>query len=209
MAVTVAKNRPRGREDRPPTRFWLAHHLKPAHDRAVVRTLLHALGVMCAATEIVAPVAAPIDVQFREAHFHLRDLRAHSHGQGGQAPDTRGHQARALADGGDSRGPAMGRECAGIVALVAATLDEHAAWYGARCIGLDALVSVEGCCHGLAPPAAAREVAALTRQGWRSVSVVWPPYGMVLYAASGAPAFLRLAAGRLLGEVLSSCWVPT
>jgi len=35
-------------------------------------------------------------------------------------------------------------------------------------------------------------------QGWRSVSVVCPPYGMVLYAAAGAPAFLRLVSGRLV-----------
>jgi hypothetical protein len=201
MAVTVAEDRARGREDRTPTRLLLAHRMKPAHDRAVVRTLLRALGVTFADTEIVAPVAAPIDVQFREAHFHLRELRHHSHGHDGQAPDTRGHQARALADGGDSWGPAVGRECAGIVSQVAATLDEHAAWYGARCIGLDAVVSVEGCCRVPAPPAAAPEVAALTWQGWRSVSVVWPPYGMVLYAANGAPAFLRLVTGRLLGQV--------
>jgi hypothetical protein len=41
-------------------------------------------------------------------------------------------------------------------------------------------------------------VAALPRQGWRSVSVWWPPYGLLLYAARGAPAFLRLGTGKLL-----------
>ena len=187
MADIEAEDRATSREDR----------MKPARDRAVVRALLRALGVACADAEIVAPVAAPIDVQFREAHFHLRDLRDHPHGRDGHAPDTRGHQARALADGGDSRGLAVGRELAGVVSQVTATLAEHAAWYGARCIGLDALVAVEGCGRVLAPPAAALEVEALTRQGWRSVSVVWPPYGMVLYAASGAPAFLRRVTGRL------------
>jgi hypothetical protein len=182
MADIEAEDRATSREDR----------MKPARDRAVVRVLLRALGVAFADAEIVAPVAAPIDVQFREAHFHLRDLRNHPHGHDGQAPDT-----RTLADGGDARGPAGGRELAGVVSQVTATLAEHAAWYGARCIGLDALVSVEGCGRVLAPPAAALEVEALTRQGWRSVSVVWPPSGMVLYAARGAPAFLRLVTGRL------------
>jgi hypothetical protein len=76
-------------------------------------------------------------------------------------------------------------------------LAQHAAWYGARCVGLDALVSVDEPWSLLAPPSQAPEVAALSWQGWRSVSVLCPPYGMVLYAASGAPAFLRLVTGSL------------
>jgi len=55
--------------------------------------------------------------------------------------------------------------------------------------------------HGvLAPPAPAPTLGALTLQGWRSVSVVCPPSGLVLYAASGAPDFLRAVTGRLLQQ---------
>jgi hypothetical protein len=55
--------------------------------------------------------------------------------------------------------------------------------------------------HGvLAPPAQAAEIGALALQGWRSVSVLCAPYGMVLYAASGAPDFLRTVTGRLLRQ---------
>jgi len=79
-----------------------------------------------------------------------------------------------------------------------AALAEHAAWYGARCVGLDVLVFVEGRHGVLAQRSPPPEVRALTVQGWRSVSVVCPPYGMVLYAADGAPAFLRLVCGRLV-----------
>ena len=44
------------------------------------------------------------------------------------------------------------------------------------------------------------KIGVLTLQGWRSVSVVCPPSGMVLYAASGAPDFLRAVTGRLLRQ---------
>jgi len=40
----------------------------------------------------------------------------------------------------------------------------------------------------------------LALQGWRSVSVLCPPSGMVLYATSNAPAFLRMVTGRLLRQ---------
>jgi len=93
-----------------------------------------------------------------------------------------------------------------LVSDLTAALAEHAAWYGARCVGLDALVAVEGRHDVFVQPAPPLEVRALTVQGWRSVSVVCPPYGMVLYAADGAPAFLRLVSGRLLrhGDTLDT-----
>jgi hypothetical protein len=191
MAVTAAENRAQ-------TRLLLAYRIKPARDRAVVRAFLCALGVTFAEAEIVAPVAAPIDVRFRQAHFHLRELCDHPQGLDGQEQNPRGRQAGMLADGGGPRGPAGGRDLAVIVPHVTAALAVHAAWYGARCVGLDALVSVDGCQHVLALHSQAPEVAALPLQGWRSVSVLWPPYGIVLYAGSGAPAFLRLVTGRLL-----------
>jgi hypothetical protein len=51
--------------------------MKPHRDRTVVRALLRVLGVACAASEVIAPVEAPIDVQFRQAQFHLRELSDH------------------------------------------------------------------------------------------------------------------------------------
>jgi hypothetical protein len=182
------------------TRLLLAYSMKPARDRAVVRALLRALGVAFAEAEVVAPVEAPIDVQFRQAQFHLRALCDHLRGRDGKEQDTQGHQARVLADEGDPQSPAVGLELAMVIPHIAAALAEHAAWYGARCVGLDALVSLHGRWCVLAPPAPPPEVASLPLQGWRSVSVLCPPYGMVLYAASGAPVFLRLATGRLLRQ---------
>jgi hypothetical protein len=184
-------------QERAQTRLLLAQRRKPERDRAVIRAFLRALGVVCPDAELVAPVEAPVDVRFREGHFHLRELRDHQRGRDGYEQDTGVHQRRACADGGDPHGLTEGRAYAVILPHVTAALAAHAAWYGARCTGLDALVFVDECPCVLAPPTLAPGVAALPRQGWRSVSVWWPPDGLVLYTASGAPAFLRVGTGNL------------
>ena len=62
------------------------------------------------------------------------------------------------------------------------------------------LAGADGHYDVLASPVPAPEIGALTLQGWRSVSVLCPPSGMVLYATSGAPDFLREMTGRLLRQ---------
>jgi hypothetical protein len=198
MPVTEAEDRATVRQDRIQPRLLLAHRLKPARDRAIVRTFLHTLSLAFAEAELVTSVEAPIDVQFRQAQFHLRELRAHTWGRNDTAHDMRVPQPRALPDGGQRGDQAVGMDLAVLISRLTTTLAEHAAWYGARCVGLDALVSVETCHGVLVQPAQPPEVGALLMQGWRSVSVVCPPYGMVLYAAASAPAFLRLVSGRLV-----------
>ena len=185
-------------EDRAQTRLLLAQSMKPQRDRAVVRALLRTLGIACGEAEIVAPVEAPIDVRFRQAQFHIREQGDHPRGCAWQEHDKRVHQASTLADRGDLRHPAVGMDLTEGIAHVTAALAPHAAWYGARCVGLDVVCTIEGYHDVLAPPVHAPEIGALARQGWRSVSLLCPPYGMVLYAASGAPDFLRTVTGRLL-----------
>jgi Putative endonuclease, protein of unknown function (DUF1780) len=186
--------------DRPRPRLLLAQRMKPQRDRAVVRALLRVLGVAFAESEIIAPVEAPIDVRFRQAQFHLRELCDHPRGCTWQAHDTLVHQVSTLADSRDLRNPAAGMERAVDVSHVTAALAEHAAWYGARCVGLDVVFAVDGYHGVLAPLVQAPEIGALALQGWRSVSLLCPPYGIVLYAASGAPDFLRMVTGRLLRQ---------
>ncbi len=201
MAAIEAEDRTTGWEDRPRPRLVLAQRMKPHHDRAVVRAFLRVLGVAFADSEVIAPpVDAPIDVRFRQAQFHLRELGNPPQGCAWHAYDTRVPQARTCADSGAPRHPTAGRACAVEVSHVTAALAEHAAWYGARCVGLDVVISVDGHACTLAPPAQAPEIGALAVQGWRSVSVLCPPYGLVLYATSNAPPFLRLVTGRLVRQ---------
>ena len=76
----------------PRSRLWLAPSMKPQRDRAVIRALLRVLGVAFTEAEIIAPVEAPIDVRFRQAQFHVRELGLHQRGGAWQAHDTWMHQ---------------------------------------------------------------------------------------------------------------------
>src|SRR5438093_152534 len=165
MPAIEIEDRATVREDRTQPRLLLAHRFKSARDRAVVRTFLRTLGVACAEADLVAPVEAPIDVQFRQAHFHLRELRAHPWESEGKAHDIWLPQPQAHADGGDQGGQAVAIELAVLIPYLAAALAEHAAWYGARCVGLDALGSIEPVCCMLLQPSHLQEVGALTVQG--------------------------------------------
>jgi hypothetical protein len=171
--------------------------MKPQRDRAVIRALLRVLGIACADAEVIAPMEAPIDVRFRQAQFHVREFCDPLRECAGHAEDSRGSQARTRADSGDLRHPAVEMDLIANLAHIPTALAPHAAWYGVRCVGLDVVVAVEGYHGVLAPPAQAPVIRALALQGWRSVSVVCPPSGMVLYAASGAPDFLRAVIGKL------------
>ena len=186
-------------EERPRPRLLLAQRMKPQRDRAVVRALLRLLGVTFAESEVIAPVESPIDVRFREAQFHVRELGEYPGRRAWQAQDTREHQACMLVDRGDLCKPAVGMDLRVGIAHITAALAQHAAWYGARCVGLDVVVSLNGH-HGVLAPLtqAPEEMSTLALQGWRSVSVLYPPYAMVLYATNGAPDILRTVTGRVL-----------
>lgn len=88
--------------------------------------------------------------------------------------------------------------------LVADCLWAKAARYGAAtCASLDALVYID--LHNrhlwpLEPTGNGRAAAMLQTQGWRSVSVLFVPYCVVLLAAPTAPAVIRTNARRVLKE---------
>jgi hypothetical protein len=91
-----------------------------------------------------------------------------------------------------------------ISAGIAVALAEKASRYGPKgCAALDALVYVDLHNHHLYPPEpklGASVADELERQGWRSVSFVFLPYGVVLAAKPDAPDFLKLRVGRVLNE---------
>ena len=96
MTAIETEDRATVSADRPQPRLLLAQRMKPQRDRAVIRALLRVLGVAFADAEVIAPVEAPIDVRFRQAQFHIRELGDHPRGCARQAHDTRMHQASTL-----------------------------------------------------------------------------------------------------------------
>jgi hypothetical protein len=88
--------------------------------------------------------------------------------------------------------------------LVADRLSAKAARYGAAtCASLDALIYIDLHNRHLWPLESAgygHAIAVLQTQGWRSVSMLFVPYGVVLLAAPTAPAVISARAGRALNE---------
>jgi len=132
--------------DRPRPRLLLAQRIKPQRDCAD-RALLRVLGVAFAEAEIIAPVEAPIDVRFRQAQFHLRELG-----------DPRGDVPGKNKTSGCIKRVRMRTEKTSAIRLWGWTsrwvslrsprAGSAAAWYGARCVGLDVVFSVDGS-HGV------------------------------------------------------------
>lgn len=79
-------------------------------------------------------------------------------------------------------------------------LQQKAAKYGRACENLDALVYINLENEHLNAKSSIPEMARLKSQGWRSVSVIFTPYSVILFANSSAPAFLRNHSGQVLSK---------
>lgn len=97
------------------------------------------------------------------------------------------------------------------VAAVTGALKEKSEKYGKlQCSGIDALVYVNLTATRFLDPCSPSENSGnLEAQGWRSVCVLFPPYGVVLFAREAAPHFLLGLAGKTLNNwQLGAGWQP-
>jgi len=77
-----------------------------------------------------------------------------------------------------------------LVPKIVTALSKKVQKYGAGCKDIDALVYINLEHQFLAPDSVLPEIDQLKSQGWRSVSFVFSPYGVILFATSSAPSFL-------------------
>lgn len=119
-----------------------------------------------------------VDVRFRGARFHNVGRTAHDVASGHQHSVAMGI-------------PELVREV-----LKALQAKSHEAMPRAS---LDALVCMDLCGRHLHSPSDVIEhdTSAVAELGWRSVSVLWPPYAVVVCAKPAAPQFLRARARRV------------
>ncbi len=164
-------------------------------ERAVCRALLRCLGVSFEENEIVAPTNEPADVSFRDARFQVREIlepcsRRHHEWK---SRLTRAIRARSMSDVTVPSAAPEGMSLAELVGIVANALESKSQKYGkTQCSALDALVYADLMrTRFLIPGDNRADVGILENQGWRSVSAVFPPYGIVLLAHAEVPAFLR------------------
>jgi hypothetical protein len=79
-------------------------------------------------------------------------------------------------------------------------LHEKAVKYGKGCTDLDALVYVNLESRYLDAKSLIPDLSKLISQGWRSISVVFPPCSVVLFAESSAPSFIRTASAGAVSK---------
>jgi hypothetical protein len=179
------------------TRTFLSNKMKPERERSVCRAFLRTLGVSFNEIELIGTTVEPADVAFRDARFQVRDLlRGRRRGDEWKKKERQYKQTHSPGDLIEPCTPPVPIELESLVIEVDAELSEKATKYGAGCKGLDALVYVDLEGMFLKANSPVTNTHELERQGWRSVSLLFSPYGVVLFAAIDAPIFLQNARGK-------------
>jgi hypothetical protein len=188
------------REHAAETRLLLSNPLKPERERMVVRAFLRCLGVAFADNGIVASTEEPVDVHFRAARFQIMEIVGDR--RRGKEWAEREQLYLAAETVADVMTPF--RESTAIpfdeaAWMVAEALEQKCRRYGPpTCATLDALVYIDlrNSHLSLTEPSGTLDVAAeLSRQGWRSASMLSIPYSIVLNTNADAPDFLRSKVG--------------
>jgi Putative endonuclease, protein of unknown function (DUF1780) len=170
-------------------------------ERTIVRAFLRSLNVAFADDEISLGNAEPVDVSFREARFQIMEIVGDKkRGLDWKNREQRYLDAKEAADLVEPYTPSMPISFADISRRVAEGLVPKSRHYrAAGTATVDALVYVDLSNAHLYPtePQFEPDVEnALRRQNWRSVSMLFVPYGVVLAASAGAPRFLLETFGR-------------
>jgi hypothetical protein len=178
------------------TRAFLSNKMKPERERSVCRAFLRALGVSFADHELIAPTVEPADVSFRELQFQVRELlRGRKRGHDWRSKQAQYAEAQSVADLLQPYSPPIAISGKSLVPEVTAALSEKAIKYGAGCKALDALVYIDLEDIFLDADSRMPDTAELEHQGWRSVSLLFSPYAVVLLAGKNASVHLRYAVG--------------
>ena len=171
-------------------------------EKAPIREFLHYLGVPFTDEDLtVPPKDGDIDVHFREARFQNVEL---------MEPGRRRHdEVRSLAERARTardvsalempRSESVPMGVHELLREVLKALDKKTRKTANRA-SLDAIVylNLQGRHLYPAPDVIEGNTGAVAQLGWRSVSVLWPPYAVVLCARPRAPKFLRVKVGRVI-----------
>ncbi|MHC4120660.1 MAG: DUF1780 domain-containing protein [Planctomycetota bacterium] len=180
------------------TRSFLSNKMKPERERAVCRAFLRSIGVSFSETELAAPTEEPVDVAFRMARFQIRDLLEPDRKRGDDWKDKeqKYSDACSIDELKEPDSPSIAFDLNKLVPEISGALLGKAQKYGLGCNDIDALVYVDLKDRHLEQSSEMQNLGPMISQGWRSVSFLFPPFGVVLFANSAAPEFLRDAASR-------------
>jgi len=170
---------------------------KEERERSTCRAFLRTIGVAFEEKELLAPAPSgePSDVDFRSARFQIREILDQNRKRGDEWKKklkeySEKKQAKEWLKPYSLSTSIELQEL--MPKIVQALLEKfNKPNYGAVvCSSIDALVYVNLKDQHLATHSNMPNLDELRSQGWRSVSLLFPPYGVILYADSMAPDFL-------------------
>jgi hypothetical protein len=163
---------------------------KPERERCVVRAFLRCLGVPFTEQDLLVDQPEPVDVAALGARFQITEVLAKGRRRQ-QEYEGRLDELNQLTCDEELWEPwenphtVSWRE---VIELVAERLSHKTAH-----ADIDALVYINLGQTFLDPKSEAPNFSKVAALGWRSVSAVYLPYALVMYATEIAPAFLRKA----------------
>jgi len=179
------------------TRTFLSNKMKSERERAVCRAFLRTIGISFEESEIIAPSTEPADVSFRTARFQIRDLLEpdRKRGDDWKKREQKYLSAKSLDDvmvpfslpiplGFDRLVPEL-------EIGLSAKAQKYKRTHKDGCTEIDALVYVDLEDRFLAVNSIMPDLEGLKSQGWRSVSLLFSPFGVVLCTSPTAPEFLK------------------
>ena len=183
------------------TREFLSNKMKPERERSVCRAFLRAIGVSFEEQELAAPTDEPADVAFRAARFQIREILEPNRRRGDdwKRKEQKYSGANSLDGVMEPYSPPISISLVELVPHIVDALSEKAQRYGTGCNDIDALVYVNLMNRFLAADSDVPNLDTLQSQGWRSGSILFSPYGVILFAVPTAPDFLTaLAPGQYM-----------
>ena len=183
------------------TRSFLSNKMKPERERSVCRAFLRLIGIVFEEYELIAPTSEPADVAFRDARFQVRDLLEPDRRRGDdwKEKEKKYSEAGSLRQSVIPYSPATPIELHALIREIEKALAPKAQKYGSGCADVDALVYVDLKHKFLGVDSKMPSTDQLEAQGWRSVSLLFLPYAVVLFAKPAAPGLLkRLAPGQYM-----------
>lgn len=184
------------------TRKFLTNEMKPERERSVCRAFLRTIEVPFEEQELVAPTDEPADVAFRAARFQIQEILEQDRRRGDdwKRKEQKYFEADSLDNVMEPYSPTTSITLVELAPIVVDALSAKAQKYGTGCNYIDALVYVNLGDKFLVADSDVPNLEALQLQGWRSVSILFPPYGVLLFTSITAPEFLtELALGQYMG----------
>jgi hypothetical protein len=174
------------------TRAFLSNKAKPERERSVCRAFLRTIGVKFDESELIAPTQEPADVAFRTARFQIREILdlGRRRGDDWKNKEKKYTEVNSIADLSEPYSPPTAISFNILISQITNALSEKHKKYGAGCNEIDALVYVNLLDRYLATQSELPNMDKIYLQGWRSVSFLFPPYGVILFAKPTAPDFL-------------------